>query len=712
VAVLSNVGGAAVLAVDACEANGLVVPEFSPALQGRIAQLAPSNGGASNPVDLGAEASAPMYEAVLLELLMSGEVDAVVVNFTPPLVDRRTDEVAAAVVAAIGRADNAGVARPVVASLLGADESGREVLRSGRFPVPSFTYPETAARALAHALRYGQWRRRLAGTVPPLDGVDVNEARRRLPHDEHGGLKAAWVTSAAAMDVLVAFGVPVARTVEAYSADEAGKLADEMAEPVALKVLGPLHKSEGGGVRLGLTGHDAVATAFSKMQESFGDAMDGALLQPMAPAGGVESVVGVLQDPSFGPLVLFGLGGVTVEVLGDHVSRLAPLTEIDAEEMVSGLRGSALLGDYRGRPAVDRAGLVQLLQRVSRLAEDLPEVAELDCNPVTASPGGVVVVDARLRVDPGLRARREDTRHLRWPALPRRRARLGPVHRSARAGERRPDGQVREVGGGPAGGPPVVVRHRKTRRGELREDLVDGAVHLLLAAGQHRQQRATGVSDGGLCRGLRSLAQAVADPVGVGDEERPPVRGPLRPLCGEARRVAKGQPHVLAGVDQQGGEEDFEGAEVVGVPEHSGHPELVVCDSPAAVGRRHHVSEVGLFLTVGVVEPATQSSHGTVVAAGLHGRSVEVVARHQLLGFGEKGFGLFLEVGRFGLREQSAYLLQDGRVEPGPRRGAPSRGCQVGEGRNVDEDVEGAEGVGDIVPPRRRTRAEALRPAG
>ena len=414
VGVLSNVGGPGVQAVDACDANGLQVPEFSQDLQRKIAELCPRNGGTSNPIDLGAEANAPMYESVLELLLRSGEVDAVVVNFTPPLVNRRTDDVAAAIGAAVGKAADAGDARPVVASLLGAEESGREVLRAGRYPVPSFTYPETAVRGLAHALRYSVWRQRPAGTTPVLHDVDVNEARRRLPRAQDGGLAAGWVGGSAAMDVLAAFGVPVARTVEAYSAEAAGKLAEDIGGPIALKVLGPLHKSEGGGVHLGLTGQEEVAAAYEAMKDTFGAEMTGALLQPMAPAGGVEVIVGALQDPSFGPLVVFGLGGVAVEVLGDHVTRLAPLTDLDAEEMVNGLHGSALLTGYRGRPAVDMKALVQVLHRVSRLAEDLPEIAELDCNPVICGPGGVVVVDARLRVDPALRdVLDEDTRHLR-----------------------------------------------------------------------------------------------------------------------------------------------------------------------------------------------------------------------------------------------------------------------------------------------------------
>jgi acyl-CoA synthetase (NDP forming) len=216
------------------------------------------------------------------------------------------------------------------------------------------------------------------------------------------------------MDVLAAFGIPVLRTVEAYSPEEAGKWAEEIGGPVALKVLGPVHKSDGGGVKLGLVGHDAVAAAYRAMSQVFGADMTGALLQPMVAGDGVETIVGAVQDPAFGPLVVFGLGGVTVEVLADHVSRLAPLTDVDAVEMVTGLRGSALLTGYRGRPAVDVDALVHILHRVSRLAEDMPEIAELDCNPVIATPAGALVVDARLRVDPGAaRPALDDTRHLR-----------------------------------------------------------------------------------------------------------------------------------------------------------------------------------------------------------------------------------------------------------------------------------------------------------
>lgn len=412
VAVLSNVGGPAVLAVDACESDGLQVPELSAGAQAAIGRICPRNGGVRNPIDLGAEAGAEMYEQVMDLLLSCGEIDAVAVNFTPPLVDRRADDVAAAIAAAVDRAA-VGVPRPVVASLLGAEETAHEVLRRAVHPVPSFAYPETAVRALAHALRYARWRDRPSGTVPALEGVDVNEARRLLPHDSSGAMTSGWVTGAAAVAVLAAFGVPVLRTLEVSSAADAAKLADEAEGAVVLKVLGPLHKSEGRGVALNLVGGEAAAKAYEAMEACYGHEMTGAVLQPMAQPG-VETMVGAVQDPLFGPLVVFGLGGTSVELLGDHLTRLAPLSDVDAREMVTGLRGSALLSGYRGRPAVDLDGLTEVLHRVSRLVEDMPEIAEIDCNPLLAAPEGAVVVDARLRVDiEAARPVLEDTRHLR-----------------------------------------------------------------------------------------------------------------------------------------------------------------------------------------------------------------------------------------------------------------------------------------------------------
>ncbi len=173
-----------------------------------------------------------------------------------------------------------------------------------------------------------------------------------------------------------------------------------------------MHKTEVGGVRLNLGTGDEVREAFTTMQRSLGSAMTGAVVQPMAEQG-VELLVGFVVDPAFGPLVVLGMGGTAVELLGDHVSRLAPLTELDAREMVLGLRSSPLLTGFRGSQPVDIEALVDLILRMGRLAEDMPELVEADCNPVIATPGGVLVVDARLRLSAEPRTQTDDAPHLR-----------------------------------------------------------------------------------------------------------------------------------------------------------------------------------------------------------------------------------------------------------------------------------------------------------
>ena len=408
-AVISNSGGPGVLAVDAAGGNGLTVPVLSAPVQQALGEVVPRAGGVANPVDLGAGASAEAYRRCLGILLRSDEVDCVLAIFTPPLVTR-TDDVREAIGTAVDEAAADGIDRPVVASLLGAHRSEGALAASSR-PVPEFTYPETAIRALGHAVRYGSWRQRPLGTVPQLDSLDANGGRERLASVPHEG---GWLTGAGAMDLLRAYGIPTIPTVTVGSAADAAGAADEIGCPVALKAAGEglLHKSDRGGVLLHLGTPGAVSAAYSSLLERIGTDMTGAVVQPMAPEG-LEVIVGAVSDPDFGPQVLFGLGGVDVELLGDHCLRLAPLTDVDVAEMLGGLRGSPLLTGWRGSRPVDTDALAQVLHRVSRLVVDLPEVVELDCNPVIATPSGAVVVDARARVSTDHLPLPLDSRHLR-----------------------------------------------------------------------------------------------------------------------------------------------------------------------------------------------------------------------------------------------------------------------------------------------------------
>ncbi len=414
VGVVSNAGGPGILGADACVAQGLAVPALSTSVRQALATLLPRGAGVANPIDLIASATAEQYRATIDILVESGEIDALVVIFTAPLVTTPAS-VAGALRDAVDAARGPGAAIPLVAAFLGPAE-GIEALQEASRPVPCFAYPETAVRALAAAVRYGAWRSRPPGRIPLLDTAP-NEARRLAAQALGRGAgdeRAGWLTGAVALEVLGAYGIPTVATRAVSSAEEAAAAAETLGFPVALKADGPalVHKTEYGGVRLGLSGPAEVRAAFDAMALAIGDKMTGAVVQPVAP-GGVETIVGFARDPSFGTLVLFGLGGSAAELLGDHVVRIAPLSDLDADDMVHGIRGAPLLTGYRGSEPVDVAGLIQVVLRLGRLAEDLPELAEADCNPVIATPEGPVVVDARLRVAPVLPAERiDDVRHL------------------------------------------------------------------------------------------------------------------------------------------------------------------------------------------------------------------------------------------------------------------------------------------------------------
>lgn len=421
VGIVTNAGGPGVLAADACVGHGLEVPELTAATQEAIGSFTDQGAGLRNPVDMIASASAETYRRTLETLLAGDEVDALLVIFTPPLVTR-PDDVAAAVLSAVRTAAQDARAKPVLACFLGADGPPAS-LRAAQEAVPYFTYPETAARALSRAVSYSRWLARPATTEPVLDRLDANAARRVV---EEAGLRASvsdesthddgsggWLMGDRAMNLLETYGVPTVPTMLVHDAEEAAEAAKGMGFPVALKVTGTdiLHKSDVGGVKLGLPSLPAVAEAYDEMHRRLGDRMEGAVVQRML-SSGVETIAGFVRDSAFGPLVLFGLGGTTVELLGDHATRLAPLTELDARELVMSLRGARLLTGFRGSEPVDLDALVDLLVRLARLAEDLPELAEGDCNPVMASAQGAVVVDARLRVHLADAESDLDLRHL------------------------------------------------------------------------------------------------------------------------------------------------------------------------------------------------------------------------------------------------------------------------------------------------------------
>jgi acyl-CoA synthetase (NDP forming) len=265
--------------------------------------------------------------------------------------------------------------------------------------VPVYDLPERAVRALAHAAGYARWRRSPLGTRPDLSDVDTVGARAAVHAALGGG--GGWQPYPRIADILGRYGIPVLASVEATGAGAAVEAAGALGYPVVLKAADPalVHKSDIGAVHTGLAGPDGVRAAYRAIAAALEQPDPRVLVQPQA-SGQVELVAGIVHDPLFGSLVMLGLGGVYTDLLGDRAFRLVPMMEFDAGRMWRSLRSAPLLTGYRGAPAVDTSAVEDLLLRLGRLAEDLPEIAELDLNPVMVGPDGAVAVDAKLRLAP------------------------------------------------------------------------------------------------------------------------------------------------------------------------------------------------------------------------------------------------------------------------------------------------------------------------
>lgn len=398
VAVITNAGGPGIILADACEAAGLEIVELGPETQRRLRDAFPEEASVRNPVDMIASATSDSYRVALDLVLRDERVDAAIAAFVPPLGIRQVD-VAGALVDARG----AHPGKPVLAVLM-----GREGLPEGRAQlqeagIPAYIFPESAARAMAALGRHRRWLERPveeprrfeveAGAVAAILERAREEAREHLLEHE-------------ALAVLDAYGVPVVEHRIAATEDEAARAAEGLGYPVVLKVLSPdiVHKTDVGAVKVDVRSEEELREGWREMREAVareapGARVDGVLVERFL-TGGKETIVGMTIDPSFGPLLMFGLGGVYVEAVGDVVFRVQPVTEGDARQMVTGLRGHRLLEGVRGEAPVDRDMLVEVIQRVSQLVGDHEDILELDINPFLALAEGGVAVDARVRIGP------------------------------------------------------------------------------------------------------------------------------------------------------------------------------------------------------------------------------------------------------------------------------------------------------------------------
>jgi acetyl coenzyme A synthetase (ADP forming)-like protein len=395
VAILTNGGGPGILCADACEAHGLEVPALAEATQAKLRALLPANASVGNPVDVIASATAEHYEDALRVISDDPGLDALIVIFIPPLVTRAED-VAQAIIAGT-HALRGG--KPVLTVFMSA-RGVPDALAAPGVRIPSYTFPESAAIALARVARYGEWRRRPPGTPPILTDVRRDDAASLVSAAlSRGG---GWLGPEASHAVLRCYGIPTVAQRIAATPDDAGRAAEEIGGKIALKAVSVeiLHKTELDAVRLNLQGAQEVREAARAMAAALKDGghpTSAFLVQAMA-SSGVEMLVGVVQDPQFGPVVACGAGGTLVEVVRDISVRLAPLTRDDASDMIQSLRTYPLLTGFRGRPNADVSALEDVLLRISAIAEDLPQIVEIDCNPLTVQTKGAAVVDVRMRV--------------------------------------------------------------------------------------------------------------------------------------------------------------------------------------------------------------------------------------------------------------------------------------------------------------------------
>ena len=388
VGVVSNTRGGGVFAADACGDAGLQVASLSSQTRQALRNLLPPGAAVAGPVDTTAGAVPGLFRQCLELVGADPGVDAILALTATTAVGDPVPEVAAA-----------RLRVPIAAAVMDQVEAVRMLTGPGSDgpAVPAYAYPESAARALGYAARYGTWRAAPPGTGPELEDVREDQARQLVTDFLAGTPRGGWLTRQQTGELLGCYGVTLVGSIAAATEQDAVAAAARFGGSVALKADVPglvVRRKGAGAVLLDLHGPDEVRHGYRSLRETFASRLSGIIVQPMI-TGGVELKISVLEEQMFGPLVLLGLAGTTADVLADRAAHLAPLTGADADDLIR----SARAAPQRGH-AVDLASLKDVLLRVSRLADDLPQVAELDLSPVIARRDGTVPVDARVRIQP------------------------------------------------------------------------------------------------------------------------------------------------------------------------------------------------------------------------------------------------------------------------------------------------------------------------
>ncbi len=390
IAVLTNAGGPGVIAADALETNGLHLAKLADSTRQRLAGLLPPAAGLNNPVDMLASASPEDYAACLRLLLDDAAVDGVLLILPPPPM-HPAESVAEAVIPLI-RASG----KPVLVALMGEALIQEAAERFRRARVPEYRFPERAASALAVLAERAEFLSHVEVRRTTPTGSDSSEDQVRLTKPDQA-------VRCDAPSLVAAYGIPAAPTKLAQSASAAVQVAAELGFPLVMKIASPdiLHKSDAGGVTLGLRSEQEIYLAYTEMMNRVTTAapqarIEGVLLQRMVPDG-QEVIVGMVRDPQFGPLMMFGSGGVEVEGLKDVAFALGPLDQAEASDMIRRTWAGRKLRGFRSLPPADEAAAADVLVKLSRLAFDHPEIAEIEINPLRVLSQGAVAVDVRLK---------------------------------------------------------------------------------------------------------------------------------------------------------------------------------------------------------------------------------------------------------------------------------------------------------------------------
>jgi acetyltransferase len=397
VCIVTNAGGPAIMAADAAENRGLVMPELDESTRDKVRALLPAEASVRNPVDMISGAGPSEYDKVLDLVLADENVDILIAIFVPPLIFNPT-EVMEAITRTARNHD-----KPVLAVIM-ADEKGYErIIRDVENPVPFYRFPEPAVQVAAEMCRYREWQNAPVGEVKTFD-VDTDNAQKIVADKVKDG--GGYLAPADVCRILKSYGYPVCEQVVVGPDGDLAKAAKKVGYPLVLKVTGEtlVHKSDIGGVIVGIENDGELAEARKQVDESIAAAglaghMTGYMVQEMAKPG-KEVILGVVQDPKFGPLLMSGMGGKYVEILRDVVFRVMPVTDVDARDMVRGIKAYPLLEGVRGETRVDIEFIVESIERLAQLVSEIDGIEELDMNPVVVTPGRADcrIVDARIRV--------------------------------------------------------------------------------------------------------------------------------------------------------------------------------------------------------------------------------------------------------------------------------------------------------------------------